>query len=285
MNNNNTIKLSDRRSLAYAEYGPAEGRPVIAFHGTPGSRLEQMCDLSILKQLNTRLIVVDRPGYGLSDFQQDRTLLDWPDDISQLADALDLDRFSILGYSGGGPYAAACAFKIPQRLIRVALLSSAAPFDAPGVIDAMLPANRGMFELAANDYQQAARQLAALITTPDAVLTMMEAPASAPDKRIFSDENFRHMYTTNLVASLRQGLTGFTYDMSLIARPWGFDPATIKVKVDLWHGGQDINVPLAMGQYLANTMPQCTAHFLPDAGHLLMFAHGKEILQIVTRTS
>jgi len=277
------VILADGRRLAYAESGPSDGAPVIVFHGTPGSRLEQACDLATLNALNTRLIVVDRPGYGLSDFQAHRTLLGWPDDVSQLADALGLERFSVLGYSGGGPYAAACAFKIPQRLSRAGLISSAAPFEAPGVIDAMLPANRGLFELAADDYRQAAQQLAAAITTADDIFDILEAPAPLPDKTVFSDENFRHLYRANLSESIRQGLTGVACDMSLIARPWGFDPAAIKTEVALWHGEQDVNVPLAMGQYLANTMPRCTAHFLADAGHLLMFTHGREIFQLLTR--
>jgi len=282
MNNAKYIILADNRKLAYAESGPSEGSPVIAFHGTPGSRLEQANNPSILRGLNTRLIVVDRPGYGLSDFQENRRLLDWPDDVTQLADALRLDRFIIMGFSGGGAYAAACAFKIPERLIRVALLSGVAPFDAPGVIDAMLPANRALFELAADDYRQAEQQLTAVIETPDAMLDILEEPAPTPDKAIFSNEDFRHMYKENLSESFRQGLAGFAYDMSLIAQPWGFDPAAIKMEVCLWHGAQDINVPLVMGQHLATTIPRCQAHFLPDAGHFLMFDHWKEILQELT---
>lgn len=280
--NNNDVRLADGRNLAFADYGPAAGKPVIAFHCTPGSRLERICGSDLLTALNVRLIVVDRPGYGLSDFQEHRRLLDWPDDISQLADALSLDRFSILGFSGGGAHAAACAFKIPQRLNHVALVSSVAPFDAPGVLDDMVPTNRALFELAAQDYQQVEQQLAALATSPEAVLELLETPAPRPDKAIFSDASFRSMYIANLAEALHQGLKGFAYDMSLTGRPWGFDVSQITAKVSLWHGGEDINAPLAMGHYLANTIPQCQAHILPEAGHWLMFAHAQEILQRLT---
>ncbi len=283
--NNKTIRLTDGRILAYAEYGPANGNPVIAFHGTPGSRLEQVVIPSILNEMNCRLIVVDRPGYGLSDFQQGRRLLDWPDDVTQLADTLGLDRFAIIGFSGGGPYAAACAFKIPERLIRVALVSSMAPFDTPEMLDSMLPANRALFELAANNYQQLAQQLTSVAGTPEALFNILEGSAPAPDKAIFSNEGFRSMYTKNLTESLRQGLAGIAYDMSLAALPWQFDPADIKAEVCLWHGGQDVNAPLAMGQHLAATIPRCQAYFLPDAGHFLAFTHGKEILQRIASKS
>ncbi len=277
--NTQTISLTDGRNLAFAEYGPASGRAVIAFHHTPGSRLEQISSLAPLTAFNIRLIVVDRPGYGRSDFQERRRLLDWPDDISQLADALHLDRFSILGFSGGGAHAAACAFKIPQRLNHVTLVSSIAPFDAPGVLDSMLPANQALFELAAKDYQQVEQQLATVATTPEQVLELLESPAPRPDKAIFSNPPFRSMYIANLAESIRQGPRGLAYDMSLFARPWGFDTTEIKVKVSLWHGEEDINTPLAMGEYLATTIPQCQAHYVPGAGHWLMFAHDQEILQ------
>lgn len=74
------IKLHDGRMLGYAEYGDPGGTPVFYFHGFPTSRL------------------------------------DWPDDVADLADELELDRFVVLGGSGGGPFAAACAFRIPARL-------------------------------------------------------------------------------------------------------------------------------------------------------------------------
>lgn len=275
----NHAVLADGRRLAYAESGPSDGVPVMAFHGMPGSRLEWACDPSVLRELGVRLIVVDRPGYGHSDFKQDRTLLDWPDDVIQLADMLCMDRFSVAGFSGGGAYAAACALSIPERLIHVALLSSVAPFDVPGLIEPMLPANRALFELAADDYQQAEQQLVVVADTPETMLDLLAAPAPAPDKIIFANDDFRRMYTANLSESFRQGVTGLAYDMSLAAQPWGFDPAAIKMEVCLWHGAQDVNVPLVMGQYLASTIPQCQAHFLPDAGHFLMFDHWKEILQ------
>ena len=88
--------------------------------------------------MNIRLIVVERPGYGLSDFAPNRTLLDWPDDITQLADTLGLEQFSVMGYSGGGAYALACAHRLVNRINNVVLLSSAAPFDIPDLMNDML---------------------------------------------------------------------------------------------------------------------------------------------------
>ena len=110
-----TLKLKDGRTLGYIDLGNKDGKPLFHFHGFPGSRLEAtiLADRAIVK--NIRVICIDRPGMGLSDFKENRTLLDWPDDVVELADALEIDKFAVEGISGGGPYAAACAYKIPDR--------------------------------------------------------------------------------------------------------------------------------------------------------------------------
>jgi pimeloyl-ACP methyl ester carboxylesterase len=239
----------------------------------------------VLHDIGARLVVVDRPGYGLSDFYEGRTLLDWPDDVARLADTLSLDRFAVLGFSGGGPYAAACAYKIPDRTTCTALLGCLAPFDVPTMADSMPPASRGLFETAAQDYRQAEQQFTQLADSPGALFHVMEATAAPVDKKRFSDPGFRQMFLQNMEESCRQGLQGIAYDMSIAAKPWGFDPAEIKTPILLWHGTADANVPVAMGRYLAKTIAQCRARFVPDEGHYLMFEHWKEILQRLTGQS
>jgi pimeloyl-ACP methyl ester carboxylesterase len=131
-NSEHTFKLPDGRTLVYAEYGAPAGKPIIYFHGSPGSRLDpQMLDQSCLVKFNVRLIAPDRPGMGLSDFQPNRKISDWPDDVVALADSLGLHSFAVLGVSGGAPYAEVCALKIPHRLTAVAIVSGVGPFAAP----------------------------------------------------------------------------------------------------------------------------------------------------------
>ena len=131
------IRLHDGRSLGYAEYGDPAGKPVVFFQGTPSSRLFHHPDESIAVSLGARIITMDRPGFGFSDFQPSRTLLDWPDDVVELVDVLEIDRFAVAGISGGGPYVAACAFKIPHRLTAAAIISGVGPVDTPGAIQGM----------------------------------------------------------------------------------------------------------------------------------------------------
>lgn len=236
-------------------------------------------DLSICNLAHTRLIIVERPGFGASDFQPERNLLDFASDITRLADSLDIDRFHLLGFSGGSVYAMACGVVIPKRIKRIGLVGSLAPFDAPQVCDAMPAGNRALFELAAQDYRQAAEQLSTLISSPDALFAFFEAALPPGDKKIFSTPAFRKMYLANLTESLRQGFIGPAYDMGLIAKPWGFDPRDIAVEVQLWHGEQDANTPVAMGQYLQDSIPDCNASFIPRAGHFWMFANYQQVLQ------
>ncbi len=142
MNNSEQyIKLQDGRSLGYAEFGSPTGKPIFLFNGS-FSRLFYPLDDSIPIAANARIITVDRPGFGLSTFQPNRMILDWPTDLAELADALGLDRFAVVGGSAGGPYAAACAFKLPDRLTALALVSSLAPWDAPEISKGLTPLYR-----------------------------------------------------------------------------------------------------------------------------------------------
>ncbi len=111
-----TIRLRDGGRLGYAEWGDTDGRPLLYFHGWPGARVEGRLGAEVARAKGIRFIALDRPGMGLSDYQPRRTFVDWPIDVAELAAALGLDRFAVLGISGGGPYAAACAWKLSERL-------------------------------------------------------------------------------------------------------------------------------------------------------------------------
>jgi len=126
------VKLPDGRKLAYAEFGRPEGHPVLYFHGSPSSRLEPLLyGDDVFHQFGLRIIAPDRPGMGQSDFQPRRGFSDWPKDVLVLADTLGLERFSVLGNSGGCGYAAACAARIPERLHAVVIVSGAWRMDWP----------------------------------------------------------------------------------------------------------------------------------------------------------
>src|SRR5215469_9460078 len=141
------LVLRDGRQLGYAHYGHPGGQPVLYFHGHPGSRLEARFAHTAAAAAGFAVIALDRPGYGLSDFQPGRAITDWPADVAQAADALGISRFSVAGASGGGPYALACAWHLPTRVIRAAVISGVGPYQAAGVTRGMRWQNRVAFQL------------------------------------------------------------------------------------------------------------------------------------------
>src|SRR6202035_5235171 len=122
MPDSHVMTLLDDRDLGWLEIGDPEGWPVLGFHGTPGSRLQLAIDDKPVREGGIRFVLPDRPGYGLSTFQPGRRLVDWPGDVAQLADHLGIERFSVMGVSGGGPHSAVCAALLDDRVVRAAIV-------------------------------------------------------------------------------------------------------------------------------------------------------------------
>jgi pimeloyl-ACP methyl ester carboxylesterase len=275
-----TVRLADGRTLGYAEHGATAGRPIFLFNGS-ASRLFYPVDDAAAQGLNARIITVDRPGLGLSDFKPGRTLLDWAEDVRQLADALGLERFAVAGGSAGGPYAAACAFRLPERVTTLGLISSLAPFDVPEIAEGMTPEYRMIpfFTRYAPWLLTLAQSL--IIRNPEGAWKQFYARLPEPDRatlRAHPDLDLRAMLVRDVPEIYRQGPRGIVWDMTVLTRPWGFSPAGIRVRSCLWQGEQDVNVPRKMGEYLARTIPDCQAEFLPGEGHLAYLNHWTEIV-------
>lgn len=279
------IRLHDGRLLAYAEYGDLAGRPVIFFHGTPGSRLFHYPDESIAQSLGARIITPDRPGFGLSDFKPGRTLLDWPDDVMELADALQIDRFAVAGISEGAPYVAACSLKIPHRLTRAVMISSTAPVDAPAATKGMVWLNHLLFSSAR--YSRMLAKLSwglmnfAYHQSPKRFFDFEARLSSETEKALLKEPDVRAMLIQDYAEATRMGVRGTAWEMTLLAHPWGFRLQDIIMETHLWHGEADVRTPLSMGKYLAGTIPNCRATFTPGEGHDVMYRHWKEILPVL----
>jgi pimeloyl-ACP methyl ester carboxylesterase len=217
------IRLRDGRTLAYAEHGDPHGVPIIRCHGAPSSRLEGEILAASFAELGARVIVPDRPGMGRSDFQPHRAIRHWPEDVLQLADALELDRFSVLGVSGGAPYALACGIQLRARVRTIGLVSAVAPFDAPGVFAAMKGPSRMMYQLA-RDVPWAVRGLLPLMARAlqrgSHTSERMAASFPEPDRRIFQQLEFREHFAAVFREAFRRGSRGAVWDMGLIAREW-----------------------------------------------------------------
>jgi len=285
---NQQLRLATGRRLAYDKHGAADGNPIFYFHGSPSTRLEWQLFGSeeLTRKLKIRVIVPDRPGLGRSDFQPGRRISDWPADVIALADHLALSRFAVVGYSGGGPYAAVCALKIPERLTHVGIVSGTGPFDEPGLSAAINPVNLRFIRLARTNpwlSRLTLRLMGHMVQYwPRRFIAQAIAGLPAPDQAVLARPDFQRAFVAMIQEGLRAGPRGAQLDTALMASPWDFHPQDIRVPVHVWHGEGDANAPLAMGQYMAATIPNSHASFYPGEGHLsLMAKHIEDILNVL----
>jgi pimeloyl-ACP methyl ester carboxylesterase len=268
------VALPDGRGIGVREVGNRDGWPLLLFPGTPGSRLSPLPDGPVTRAADARVFVIERPGFGVSDPQPRRRILDWPADVECVANALGLDTFAIAGMSGAGPYLAACALALPARVRAVGMLGVIGPVDAPGVRRAMTVRRRLLYRAL-----RFAPRVVPLLRALGAggISRAMTDDVPACDRRIL--ERIREPYAAMKREALRQGPEAFAWELALLAGPWGFALEDIRVPVHLWHGELDVSTPSVMGKYLAATIPNCHAEFVPVEGHFVAYALWAGILR------
>jgi len=285
-NIDHTIKLKDGRNLGYIDLGNKDGKPLFHFHGFPGSRLEANLLFEIdIDIANIRLISIDRPGMGLSDFKKNRTLLDWPDDVVELADALGIDKFAVEGISGGGPYAAACAYKIPERLTSCGIISGLASKDLEIEkkikLFSVIRIFPWLFKL------MMWIQSRSMKDSVKAEKNMKKAMKNYPeaDRKVLDNPQILALFIRESAEAFRQGSKGAYYEGKIYAKSWGFNLEDIspKLNVYLWHGDADKNVPIAMGRGMCKLISNCEGKFYPGEGHYsTIFNYYEDIIKALT---
>lgn len=282
---NKTITLRDGRRLGYAEYGNSHGAPIFYFHGGGvGTRLLARPLAPVAASLKCRIIAPDRPGIGLSDFQPGRTLLDWPDDVCQLADALGVQRFAVFSESGGSPYAAICAYKIAERLTAASIVAGTCPLNLPGVAKEMSKQDRMMVSLVQKAPIWFLRAMFALQANmlrkrPEKFLVQLVKGLSERDQRVLEDANVRDTMLEGLLEAFCQGSRGPAWDIKIVMQAWGFRLQDISMEIQIWHGETDQRAPVAMARYLERILPKSRATYYPEEGHISVLPnHAREIL-------
>ena len=280
------MDLPDGRELAWLEMGNRDGPPVFVFHGTPGSRLQVSFDKESINASGVRFIATDRPGYGHSTFQHGRRLADWASDVNVLADHLHIDRFSVVGISGGGPHAAACARFLSDRILRAGIVSGTGPLGEPGAEDGMMGFNRVITRLARRSeylvFPPFVLSAAAFRRWPELALRSASGQLPMSDVQILGRPDVRSAFANDYRHSSSTSARAAAQDFRLFARDWGFRLEDIATPVDIWHGNDDRNVPISHGRLQANRIPRSHIHEFPGQGHMLVVDRMQEILRTVS---
>ncbi len=283
------VQLGDGRQIAYCEYGDLEGSPVFYFHGTPGSRYEPAFAGRAGQKYGYRILALDRPGVGRSDYVRGRTLLDWPRDVYEVAELLEIERFGVIGVSGGGPYALACGYVLSDYLEFTVLMGSWGPVaEEPKLWQEMAPLDQFFgklsrtlpcaFYLPFSFFGYAAKRL-----PPSSFARSLESSMSEPDKELLSNEVMACFFAEDVREAFRQGTRGPADDAILLYREWGFRIEEIQVKVTLFHGEEDKFAPYTYAIYLNEKLPNAESHGYPGKGHLFVLQLFDKVFEQLSR--
>jgi pimeloyl-ACP methyl ester carboxylesterase len=270
-----TVGLPDGRTLAYEDYGIRDGFPVLSFHGGLSSRLDAAPAHEAAVAKGVRLISPDRPGMGLSTYQPGRRLLDWPDDVTHLTDALGIDRFAVMGWSAGGAYAAVCAARMRGRVTAAALLSSAVPLDRYGTTRGLTIEDRALVVLTRRTPWLASTLMKVSIVNASNARLFRAIMRSFPpaDRTVLTEWGPPDHALAFVREAMRQGTEGCVQDYRIFGEPWGFDLEEIRVPVDIWEGAEDRTGPPGYRAFLKRHIPQATVTVVPGEGHLSLLPH------------
>lgn len=269
------VTLKGGRQMAILDGYSPRAPTLFYFHGFPGSRWEALLLAGAARNAGIRLIGIDRPGIGRSSVLRNRSLLDWPNDVVELADHLGVERFSVLGFSGGGPYALACALKIPNRLSACGLAAGAGPVS--GIRAALsrilpwitLPVLRHFFRNSAR---------------AERAIAHFEQYWPGPDRECLNRDDVTRALAQSLAGAFRTGSIGTIREAMLLGGAWGFNISDISfAQMYLWHGELDAQIPVSVGRAVAASLRHCSALYYPADGHVSLLAnHAESIVRTLT---
>jgi pimeloyl-ACP methyl ester carboxylesterase len=270
MHQQRSIELTDGRQIGFAEYGDPNGMPIFYFHGFPGSRLEagRFHEMAVINRY--RLVGIDRPGMGLSSIDKKRSILSWATDVANLADCLGINKFSIVGHSGGAPFVAACAYEIPELLNGAAIVSGMAPIVKP---ESRIGMARG--QIIANRLIKTMPWLATvmmkvtlmMLKNPGKMMGQMIKQLPEVDQALFRDPEIGNAIINSTIEAFRNGVAGPAHEMKLLINPWGFDLENVKYPITIWQGALDTQVPISHAKIYANLIPGAQLKIIENEGH------------------
>jgi len=285
----NHIILADQRKLGFAEYGSTTGYPVIYCHGSQSSRFEMHHDVTFAIKNNLRIIAIDRPGHGLSDFNPNGTILSFASDAKQLTENLNIESFSVIGMSAGAPFSMGIASKYPNNVHRLGIVSGFAPYSKESKeslskeVNLMLKIAKSFPFVLRLLLKLQRRQLK---NNPKKTLANFLKIMSQPDQNVLKNDSVMKVIEDMFVESFRHGSKGVAYEISeILVQDWGFSLNEVKTPTYIWQGALDNNVPKEWAQIINEGIENSELVQYPDEGHLLIFQHAEEIFGLMKKSS
>jgi pimeloyl-ACP methyl ester carboxylesterase len=282
-----SVLLDDGRRLGIAEFGVPNGRPIFWFHGTPGARRQIPAEArKAATQCNVRLVGVDRPGVGDSTPHVYKDFGAWAADIAKVADQMGIERFGLVGLSGGGPYVLACAHGMPDRVVAGFVLGGVAPARGEDAAPGGLVSLAAYFEPI---YRLLHEPLGVMLTflawtarpVASPALDLFALLSPKPDRAVFARPEMRAIFLDDLLHGSRWGLRAPVYDLMLFSRPWSFRLKDIRVPIHFWHGNEDHLVPLDHAKHQAKLIPKAELVERHGESHLGSLPAAREILDSI----
>ena len=276
--------LPTGRTIGWARYGDPNGKAVIAAHGSPDSRVTwKLLDASA-RAHGVRIVAIDRPGFGISDPLPGRTVLDWPSDVTAVADHLQIDRFPLIAISGGAAYAAATAWKHPDRVTGLGLFSVIGPLDHAGALEGTNRPVRATYTMARRTpwlLKPIATALArGAMRHPERTANQVERTRPPEDRVVLARLEVRAVLIENLPNQFRDPKT-VVHEFRLAVQPWGFPLEEITTPTHIWQGGRDdVHTP-AMARYLAARIPGAELTYEPTFSTFTFLDHLDPIVATV----
>lgn len=272
-----SLILANGRKLAYTDLGDPQGYPIIFGHGMPGCRLEGHFFHTQAKNHGFRMLTPDRPGIGGSDYQHNRTLLDYPEDILELVNALGLHRFSHVGWSSGGSRTLACCYKLSDRTDLGVCLSGYTNFVEYEGTHSLIEATRwpgpqlacfspGLMRLLVNVVVWLSRH------HPRLYMREAEQLVSEEDRRLLLYFQAEKSFRQDQLECLASGGKGIATDLLTELVDWGFRLSQISTPVLVYLGEQDPFIPIDYARHLVGNLPNAELTLMPETGHLYPLA-------------
>jgi pimeloyl-ACP methyl ester carboxylesterase len=277
-----TVRTAAGRAIAYYEYGDTRGAPLFVLHGTPTCGAGFAWAAPAARQRGLRLIAPDRPGVGLSDHARLPLVADYGPELAATADALGIDRFGVLGYSGGGPHALAAAYALPKRVAIAGVAAGMGQLGAWATIDDYGPTDRRLLALSERR-PRAARAVLRTIARlarlrPRSALKSFARELSPSDRDVLALLGPPTDAMAMMTQAFLRGAAGVVDDYARLARHWGFPVEGITIPVRLWHGDADTIVPLAHTRAVAERLRRAQLDTWPGEGHLALVTHIDQVL-------